>query len=339
MSLMQLSLTTPIVAYSPIVPAVRIDREITSTTFQSDYQNFNEAWQGGFDEELELTKHKEKFMQKLFQVTFGKTGESVEDLNPLDRILHIGALEANEAIRKALTKKDSYLRRLFTTENWEEWTEKRTSLGKVVGVFADYLEGSKLDHLLVKRLDRQTIHKANAEAALLLQQFDRAEGTSTTEAKDLKGKVTENPASCDKPIAASSFFSTISSSFWSVAKSIQASLISIDRQLSFPVAAAKKVEIKTLLDALQDAQKFAELKETIDKIVQNKPVEKEDTWWDTFKSIKEVAKDPTSWYEELVQDELVEIVTQRLYELNEKYTEYKRQIDKFLRIRTIAKCD
>ena len=121
------------------------------------------------------------------------------------------------------------------------------------------MEGSKLDHLLVKRLDRQTIHKANAEAALLLQQFDRVEGTSTTEVKDLKGKVTRIPPSCDKPIAASSVFSTISTSFWSVAKSIQASLISIDRQLSFPVAAAKKVEINTILDALKDTQTLAKL--------------------------------------------------------------------------------
>ena len=89
MSLMQLSLTTPIVAYSAIVPAVRIDREITSTTFQSDYQNFNEAWQGGFDVELELTKYKDTFMQRLFQITSSETGEPVEDLIPLDRILHM----------------------------------------------------------------------------------------------------------------------------------------------------------------------------------------------------------------------------------------------------------
>ena len=130
MSLMQLSLTTPIVTYSPIVPAVRIDREITSTTFQSDYQNFNEAWQSGFNEELELTKHKEKFMQKLFQVTFGKTGEPVEDLNPLDRILHIGALEANESIRKAVTKKESYFRRYLYHRKLGGMAEKKRLLVK-----------------------------------------------------------------------------------------------------------------------------------------------------------------------------------------------------------------
>lgn len=72
--------------------------------------------------------------------------------------------EENPTIKTALTKKEGYLLRLFSQESWDEWTERKTELGRVVTVFEDFMEGQVPLTNIMQRVDVRTIEKAISQA-------------------------------------------------------------------------------------------------------------------------------------------------------------------------------
>jgi hypothetical protein len=76
--------------------------------------------------------------------------------------------EKNPAIATALNKPQSYWRRLFSKEDWSEWLEHRTPLGRVVNAFAGYVRGEPR----IKQLDAMTVQRADCEAQWILAQLN-----------------------------------------------------------------------------------------------------------------------------------------------------------------------
>lgn len=100
---------------------------------------------------------------------FNATINSLE----LSQILIRNMTDDNPVIKASLTKKEGYFTRLFSHENWQEWTEYRTPLGRVVDLFNDFLETGFSTQLLMKRLDHYTLQKASEQAHIVLEELNK----------------------------------------------------------------------------------------------------------------------------------------------------------------------
>ena len=65
-------------------------------------------------------------------------------------------------------KQQGYLERMFSKETWEEWTENRTELGRVVFGLKDCLESQTRVKNCVNKLDPNDLKKANEQAKIAL---------------------------------------------------------------------------------------------------------------------------------------------------------------------------
>lgn len=130
---------------------------------------------------------------------FGSTDGRHISLEPLAQLLYLTTQEANETIRQAMKKKDGYWKRLFSGESWSEWSEDKTPLGKVITVFADYMDSSFILEAFMRRLDIDVIHKANEEAAQLLQVIKN--DTEEKSTYDIMASITNFVSSTDKIIS------------------------------------------------------------------------------------------------------------------------------------------
>src|SRR4051812_399430 len=78
--------------------------------------------------EQEISRKASQFIQSLYRIIPPENGEN---LKPLSEIFNRMTCEQSGVIKQALNKSSGYLYRLFSTENWEEWLDSKTSLGKV----------------------------------------------------------------------------------------------------------------------------------------------------------------------------------------------------------------
>ncbi|MFI5334465.1 MAG: hypothetical protein ACHQT8_04790 [Chlamydiales bacterium] len=133
------------------------------------------------------------------------------------------------------------------------------------------------------------------------------------------------------------FFNKVSPSFFSMYQYMQSACKSIDHTFSFPVAEAATLsskDAKEFVDKIKEGiEHYDKVTETIDAIVQHKPVEEDQSLWEKIKNVISVIKEPTSWYETLVQEGLERNVANKLYDLNDKYQKYNAEINAYLKQR------
>jgi hypothetical protein len=74
-------------------------------------------------------------------------------------------------IKPSLVKSQGYLNRFFTNESWDEWSNHKTSLGRVVSLYCDYASQAfpKQPELFMKRLNKGLVERANQEAQAVLK--------------------------------------------------------------------------------------------------------------------------------------------------------------------------
>lgn len=99
-------------------------------------------------------------------------------LKPLHEILSVMVKEKNELIKQALIKPKGFVSRLFSSESWNEWTQDKTALGRVAGLFSDCLNGTVGTARIKGKLSDEVILKANLEAAKVLQELGANEQTN-----------------------------------------------------------------------------------------------------------------------------------------------------------------
>lgn len=92
-----------------------------------------------------------------------------ERYKPLNQLLNRVMREESAIIQAALYKPESYLSRFFSHETWDEWAESRTTLGKVVHLFAGLIEGSSTLKACEEQLTDPILHQATLEANAVLQ--------------------------------------------------------------------------------------------------------------------------------------------------------------------------
>lgn len=116
---------------------------------------------------------RESFVKNLSEIVSQAEGHRFDskNLTSLDKILRKVTVEWNPTIKEALTKKTGYFSRFFSNENWEEWLEPKTPLGRVVSVFADDTAASSKANKLAEYLSSQVIQDANDQAVAVLQQL------------------------------------------------------------------------------------------------------------------------------------------------------------------------
>ena len=93
----------------------------------------------------------------------------IKDVKALKEVIWLVKKTGVSPIQDALLKKSGYLSRWFSNEGWEEWTENRTYLGRVVGLYSDYVTSSDGLGPYLKRLDKKIIKVANKEARAILK--------------------------------------------------------------------------------------------------------------------------------------------------------------------------
>ncbi|NGX43575.1 MAG: Serine/threonine-protein kinase StkP, partial [Chlamydiae bacterium] len=122
-----------------------------------------------------------QFLQALAKKTLGKKGHPQKNgkmslVKLLNRISRLPDTAKNRPvtfkIKTALFKQEGYFKRLFSGEPWEEWTEYRTALGRVVSQFGDCVQNQSQIKNSLHRLGKRLIQKANAEAKVLLKELN-----------------------------------------------------------------------------------------------------------------------------------------------------------------------
>lgn len=117
----------------------------------------------------------QKFIDCIRDAPFRRKDESLssQQLEPLQTVLKMAMSKESTYIRVALYKPKGYLGRLFFAESWEEWTESRTNLGKVVHLFTAVAEGSTHLKAGVKHLNASIVQGAIKEAQAVLDQIKK----------------------------------------------------------------------------------------------------------------------------------------------------------------------
>jgi len=81
-------------------------------------------------------------------------------------------------VSQAFFKQRGYFSRLFSGESWEEWTENRTALGKVVSHLRDCIESHPQVDSFTTRMDEKVVRTANNEAEALLGSLDHRDAAT-----------------------------------------------------------------------------------------------------------------------------------------------------------------
>lgn len=105
------------------------------------------------------------FMQKICKKLSTDQKFPIRGVKSLRRVLNVIASGENDmSIKAALIKPSGYWSRLFSRETWTEWLQPRTSLGRVVQLFIEVVEGSTSIRSAIRQLDPQLIRQADVEA-------------------------------------------------------------------------------------------------------------------------------------------------------------------------------
>ena len=121
---------------------------------------------GGADASQELDSRIRAFGKALKSLALQGASSAGTD-TALQRVLEKAVREPNAVIKGALTKQEGYLKRFFSNETWQEWSQSRTALGRVVDHFFQNMNHFASMERLASLLDVQTIQQANQEAAQL----------------------------------------------------------------------------------------------------------------------------------------------------------------------------
>jgi hypothetical protein len=80
----------------------------------------------------------------------------------------------DEIVYRAFVKQTGYISRLFNSaETWDEWTEYKTPLGRVVSNFLEYAFQHKVQQAKLLKRSQPWMEKANHEAQELLKNLSR----------------------------------------------------------------------------------------------------------------------------------------------------------------------
>jgi hypothetical protein len=66
----------------------------------------------------------------------------VQELNALKDVISLISREGVTPFQKFLMKNGGYLTRLFSNENWQDWTQYRNPMDRVVKTYCDYMNTS-----------------------------------------------------------------------------------------------------------------------------------------------------------------------------------------------------
>ena len=110
------------------------------------------------------------------------------NINALKKVIQITSEEGVAPFEDALVKKSGYFTRFFSNESWEDWTQYRTPIGRVINMYCDYIISEEPLAPCISRLDKRLLEVANQDAALLLESLQSQqkshqlplEDTSTT---------------------------------------------------------------------------------------------------------------------------------------------------------------
>lgn len=86
-----------------------------------------------------------------------------KDTSPID----------DEIVYRALVKPKGYASRLFTSESWAEWTEDKTSLGRVIFNYLEFAFQEEAEQKKLVKRSHPLLEKANQEAQELLEDLQR----------------------------------------------------------------------------------------------------------------------------------------------------------------------
>ncbi len=116
----------------------------------------------------------EAFISNLQKTQFQQNSKDSPLQKLLERTLKLHDTEESKqifaVINSAFFKQRGYVSRLlFSHENWEEWCENRTALGKVASLFKDCMESSRRVRSFTKGLDEKMVQQANDEADALFR--------------------------------------------------------------------------------------------------------------------------------------------------------------------------
>lgn len=144
---------------------------LTNSSFSSDFSTHFPIL-SSVGAEVEIARIKaESFSKALMEEMFWLSGniQEVRHLTDLLKIMREPMThEVYLQIKRAMHKRESYLKRFFLKETWLEWAEDRTALGRVIALFVEYMESPFILEVFMKRLDRDLLKKANEEAFRLI---------------------------------------------------------------------------------------------------------------------------------------------------------------------------
>lgn len=79
----------------------------------------------------------------------------------------------DEIVYRALVKVNGYTQRFFSSESWDEWTEYKTHLGRVVSNFLEYSVQQEAEQAKLLTRSVPLLEKANEQAQALLTNLQR----------------------------------------------------------------------------------------------------------------------------------------------------------------------
>lgn len=111
---------------------------------------------------------------------FLKSG-SHTNYSALKNLIQLVSREGVAPIQDALLKKNGYLTRWFSNESWQEWSQYRTPLGRVVSMYCDHINTSQKANVSICRLDKELLEIANRDAAAILNSLRAEKDSSQTQ--------------------------------------------------------------------------------------------------------------------------------------------------------------
>ncbi|MBA3722144.1 MAG: dual specificity protein phosphatase family protein [Parachlamydiaceae bacterium] len=91
---------------------------------------------------------------------------------PVVKFLELMLTQKNVMIKNVLSKKNGYFSRFFSSENWQEWTENRTQLGRIVDLFESFVSGESIKKQTTRKFNQETFLQASREAEQILKQLE-----------------------------------------------------------------------------------------------------------------------------------------------------------------------
>ena len=113
-----------------------------------------------------ISNRTEEFVRALKNKIF-KNAE-ILNVKPLQDFIWLVSQQGVTPFKDVLYKRSGYVVRFFSNENWEEWADHRTPLGRVVSMYCDHLTTSQRVGVSLSRLNPKLLETANRDAAAIM---------------------------------------------------------------------------------------------------------------------------------------------------------------------------